>query len=317
MLTTKAVAPIIRKVTSLTNTSVSFPTTSQPSLPDETRSVRISYALPLYGYEVLYQYRLKGLSAAWSDWTVQNFADFTNLTAGAYEFQVKNSLNPLVTAYTFTVLPHWHETSWAKFFFFSMSLLILLGLMYWQEKRLTRHRKKLLAEQEEKLRQQELAAEKKIIEIRNESLQKEIKNKSQQLSNIAINVVRKNEILEEIRDELQQVKADMGQQLPIRHYNKLLHSIERNVSGKEDWKLFEDNFNEVHDEFFTRLKKISFSITPSELRLAACLRMNLATKEMAPALGISVRGVEIKRYRLRKKLNLGNDVNLNEFMMEI
>ena len=148
-------------------------------------------------------------------------------------------------------------------------------------------------------------------------MQKEITSKSQQLSNIAINVVRKNEILEEIRDELQQVKAVMGQQLPTLHYNKLLHSIERNVSGKEDWKLFEDNFNEVHNEFFKRLKENNPSITPSELRLAACLRMNLATKEMAPALGISVRGVEIKRYRLRKKLGLDNDANLSEYMMSI
>ena len=313
----KAVAPLIRKVTSLTNTSVSFPITSRQSIPDETRSIRIGYTLPLYGHEILYQYRLKGLSSNWSDWTVQSFADFTNLAAGAYDFQVRNSLNPLVTSYAFEVLPHWYETGWAKLLFLMAGIMFLLSLLFWQEKRLDQHRKKLLAEQEEKLRQQEMAAEKKIIEIRNESLHNELKNKSQQLSNIAINVVRKNEILEEIRHELQQVKADMGQQLPTMHYNKLLHSIERNVSGKEDWKLFEDNFNEVHDEFFKRLKKINPSITPSELRLAACLRMNLATKEMAPALGISVRGVEIKRYRLRKKLHLDNDENLNDFMMDV
>lgn len=317
ILSSKAVASIIRKVTSLTNTLVSFPTASNPKFPDETRSIRISFALPLYGYEVLYQYRLHGLSDSWSDWTTQSFADFTNLAAGTYEFQVKNSLNPHLTSYTFTILPHWYETRWAKFLFFLTVLLTLLALMYWQEKRSTTHRKRLLAQQEEKLRQQALAAEKKIIEIRNESLQKEITSKSQQLSNIAINVVRKNEILEEIRDELRQVKEEMGQQLPNMHYNKLLNSIERNVSGKEDWKLFEDNFDEVHDEFFIRLKKMNPFITPSELRLAACLRMNLATKEMAPALGISVRGVEIKRYRLRKKLNLDNDTNLNDFMMEV
>ena len=315
--TSQPVVPLIRKVTSLTNTSVSFPTASNSQIPDKTRSLRISYALPLYGNEIMYQYRLRGLNATWSDWTGQSFADFTNLTAGTYEFQVKNSLNTLVTSYSFEVLPHWFETAWARLLFLLIGILMLVGLLYWQEKRLVTHRKKLLAEQEEKLHQQQLEAEKKIIEIRNESLQAQIKSKSQQLSNIAINVVRKNEILEEIREELQQVKEEMGQQLPNMHYNKLLHSIERNVSGKEDWKLFEDNFNEVHDEFFQRLKKINPSITPSELRLAACLRMNLATKEMAPALGISVRGVEIKRYRLRKKLDLDNEVNLNDFMMSV
>lgn len=150
VLTTKAVAPLIRKVTSLTNTSISFPTTSRTQIPDQTRSIRISYTLPQYGNEILYQYRLKGLSAAWSDWTVQSFADFTNLTAGAYEFQIKNSLNPLVTTYPFTVLPHWYETGWAKFIFLLAGILSLLALVYWQEKRLATHRKKLLTSTGEK-----------------------------------------------------------------------------------------------------------------------------------------------------------------------
>ncbi len=155
------------------------------------------------------------------------------------------------------------------------------------------------------------------MEIQNEKLQSEIKNKSQQISNVAINVVRKNEILEEIRDELKQVKEDLGVQFPNVHYQKLLHSIERNVAGKDDWQLFEDNFEEVHEQFFKRLRALVPTISPSELRLAACLRMNLSTKEMAPALGISVRGVEIKRYRLRKKLDLPLDSNLVQYMMDI
>src|SRR5690606_23446066 len=135
--------------------------------------------------------------------------------------------------------------------------------------------------------------------------------------NIAINVIRKNEILESIKNELVQVKNDLGQQLPNVHYQKLLDSINRNLSGKEDWTLFEDNFDDVHEEFFKRLKLRHPDITPSELRLAAAMRMNLSSKEIAPVLGISVRGVEIKRYRLRKKLGLDESVNLNSYMMEV
>jgi DNA-binding CsgD family transcriptional regulator len=198
-----------------------------------------------------------------------------------------------------------------------MIALALAALLVYQEKRLARHRRKLIEQQEEELRQQRLSSERKIMQIQNEKLQSEIQNKSQQLSNVAINVVRKNEILEEIRDELKQVKAEMGQQLPNIHYQKLLHSIERNVAGKDDWVLFEQNFDEVHEQFFKRLRQIYPTISPSELRLAACLRMNLSTKEMAPVLGISIRGVEIKRYRLRKKLGLGIDANLVQFMMDI
>ncbi|TKT94312.1 triple tyrosine motif-containing protein [Dyadobacter frigoris] len=314
---TAAMTPIIRKVVNLRNLADMFETKSNTVLPKNVRSIRIMYALPVFGQNLQYKYRLKGLSEQWSEWTDQSYVEYTNLESKEYTFEVKSNLNEQITTYSFSVNPYWYETVWAKLLFVLIAAAALTGIIFYQEKRLISHRKKLLQEQEEKLRQQTLVNERRIIEIRNENLQSEIKNKSQQLSNVAINVVRKNEILQEIRDELQQVKQELGQQLPNIHYQKLLHSIERNVAGKDDWVLFEENFNEVHDEFFKRLKKACPEISPSELRLAACLRMNLSSKEMAPVLGISLRGIEIKRYRLRKKLQLANDFNLNEYMMEV
>lgn len=314
---TAAVTPVIRRIVNLRNLSEMFETKSNTVLPKNVRSIRITYALPVFGQNLQYKYRLKGLSEQWSEWTDQSYVEYTNLESKEYTFEVKSNLNEQITIYRFSVNPYWYETVWAKLLFVIMAAAGLTGIIFYQEKRLISHRKKLLLEQEEKLRQQTLINERRIIEIRNENLQSEIKNKSQQLSNVAINVVRKNEILQEIRDELQQVKQELGQQLPNIHYQKLLHSIERNVAGKDDWVLFEENFNEVHDEFFKRLKKTCPEISPSELRLAACLRMNLSSKEMAPVLGISLRGIEIKRYRLRKKLQLANDFNLNEYMMEV
>ena len=56
-------------------------------------------------------------------------------------------------------------------------------------------------------------------------------------------------------------------------------------------------------------------LTPGDLRLAAYLKMNLSSKEIAPLLNISVRGVENKRYRLRKKLGLAEEANLAEFIL--
>lgn len=310
-------APVIRKVANLRNLNETFAISGSPSLPSNVRSLRIAFALPVYGQNVQYQYRLKGLNDQWSEWSDQNFVEFTNLESRDYVFEIRSSLNDTISTYHFGVKPLWHETVLAKILFAVLVALALAALLLYQEKRLARHRRKLIKEQEEKLRQQRLSSERQIMQIQNEKLQTEIQSKSQQLSNVAINVVRKNEILEEIRDELKQVKAEMGQQLPNIHYQKLLNSIERNVAGKDDWVLFEQNFDEVHEHFFKRLRQIYPTISPSELRLAACLRMNLSTKEMAPVLGISVRGVEIKRYRLRKKLGLDNDANLAQFMMDI
>ncbi|ACT95658.1 transcriptional regulator, LuxR family [Dyadobacter fermentans DSM 18053] len=310
-------APVIRKVANLRNLNETFAISGSPSLPSEVRALRIAFALPVYGQNVQYKYRLKGLTDQWSEWTDQSFVEFTNLESTDYIFEIRSSLNDTIATYHFSVKPFWRETLLAKILFAVVIALALAALIVYQEKRLTRHRRKLIEEQEEKLRQQRLSSERQIMQIQNEKLQSEIQSKSQQLSNVAINVVKKNEILEEIRDELKQVKADMGHQLPNIHYQKLLNSIERNVAGKDDWVLFEQNFDEVHEHFFKRLRQIYPTISPSELRLAACLRMNLSTKEMAPVLGISVRGVEIKRYRLRKKLDLDNDANLAQFMMDI
>jgi ligand-binding sensor domain-containing protein/DNA-binding CsgD family transcriptional regulator len=314
---TAVLKPMVRRVINLRNLSEIFGTKNNTTLPTDVRSIRIMYALPVFGQDVQYKYRLSGLSDQWSEWTDESYVDYTNLASGKYSFELESNLNNQITTYHFSINPYWYETVWARILFVLLAAAFLTGILIFQEKRLASHRQKLIKEQEEKLLQQKLINERQIIEITNENLQNEIKNKSQQLSNVAINVVRKNEILQEIRDELQQVKQELGQQLPNIHYQKLLHSIERNVAGKDDWVLFEENFDEVHDEFFKRLKKICPAISPSELRLAACLRMNLSSKEMAPVLGISVRGIEIKRYRLRKKLDLDNDLNLTEYMMDI
>ena len=309
--------PHIRRIINLRNLAETFAITSGLKLPTEARSLRIMYALPVYGQNIQFKHRLKGLSDQWSEWTDQNFVEYTNLESGHYTFEIKSSLNSELTKFEFSISPYWRETFWARLLLAILIALVLITLLIYQERRLVRHRRRLLQEQEERIRQERLSSERKIMEIQNEKLQSDIKSKSQQISNVAINVVRKNEILEEIRDELKQVKQEMGQQLPNIHYQKLLNSIERNVAGKEDWLLFEENFNEVHEQFFMRLRNICPTISPSELRLAACLRMNLSTKEMAPALGISVRGVEIKRYRLRKKIGLGLDDNLVQYMMDI
>jgi DNA-binding CsgD family transcriptional regulator len=65
------------------------------------------------------------------------------------------------------------------------------------------------------------------------------------------------------------------------------------------------------------LKNKHPEISPSELKLCAYLRMNLSSKEIAQLLNISVRGVEISRYRLRKKLNLATGENLFDYLIQL
>ena len=81
--------------------------------------------------------------------------------------------------------------------------------------------------------------------------------------------------------------------------------------------MFNLHIEQVYQELFKKLKESYPDITPRELKLCAYLRMNISSKEIATLMNISARGVEIGRYRIRKKLNLDHDANLIEFMMNL
>jgi len=119
----------------------------------------------------------------------------------------------------------------------------------------------------------------------------------------------------EIRDELDKQREELGNRLPARYYTKINKLIENNLNSEHDWEMFENLFDQAHENFFKRLKQEYPDLTPSDFRLCAYLRMNLSSKEIAPLLNISIRGVEEKRYRLRKKINLNPEQNLTEFII--
>jgi DNA-binding CsgD family transcriptional regulator len=85
----------------------------------------------------------------------------------------------------------------------------------------------------------------------------------------------------------------------------------------KEWENFAKHFDKVHSDFLIELKERHSAITPNELKLCAYLRMNLSTKEIAQLMNISVRGVEISRYRLRKKLGISSETNLFDYLINL
>jgi len=98
-------------------------------------------------------------------------------------------------------------------------------------------------------------------------------------------------------------------------YRSFIKKLNNSVKDTEDWKRFEVNFKELHEDFFERLLKEYPILTPKDLKLCAYLKMNLSTKEIAPLMAITIRGVEIHRYRLRKKLQIDSSKNLSNFLI--
>ena len=122
-------------------------------------------------------------------------------------------------------------------------------------------------------------------------------------------------MLLKIKDEIADQKNELGGRYPKYYFEKIVDMIDANISTEDDWKVFEMHFDQAHENFFKRLKEQYNELTPSDLKLCAYLRLNLSTKEIAPLLNISVRGVEIRRYRLRKRLDLPTEDNLVEFLL--
>lgn len=169
-------------------------------------------------------------------------------------------------------------------------------------------------EQEELLLQQTLESDRKLVELKNESLRNEVKLKSKQLANTAMALVKKNETLLEIKNELTKHKDEFTNYFS---YKRLIKKVDNSIDHKDEWEVFEFNFNQVHEEFFNKLKERHPDLTHKDLKVCAYIKMNLSTKEIAPLMNISIRGVETNRYRLRKKLDLENDNSLVDYLQNI
>src|SRR5690606_17481449 len=123
--------------------------------------------------------------------------------------------------------------------------------------------------------------------------------------------------LNNLHHELTNLIDSNGNKLSSDHLRYVSKLIDEAHSDDLDWDLFEKSINEAHENLFKKLKSDYPALVPNDLKLCAYLRLNMSSKEIASLLNISTRGVEIRRYRLRKKLNLPTEKNLTEFLLEL
>jgi len=268
----------------------------------------------------LYQFKLEGLEYHWSAWSDVKEIEYTRLPQGTYSFMVR-TFNPHGTLntplkYTFTVLPVWYASPLAYVMYVLAGIFILFLSQYFVRKRITRQHLRQQQELEAKREMERQQSLQEIISLQNKNLQTEISHKSIQLADATVSIIRKNELLIEIKKELEKQKNSLTSKNPARYYEKITGLINKNISSDHDWQMFEALFDQAHQNFFKRLKQAHPELTQSDLKLCAYLKLNLSSKEIAPLLNITNRGVEIRRYRLRKRLGLEAKENLVEFIMQ-
>jgi len=206
----------------------------------------------------------------------------------------------------FKILRPWYFSNWSLLAYLLIFIASILVVRWYNRQKLAKKHTllkiKMQREQEERLAQME-----------KEKLEKEIKRKQTELARTTMSVAKKNELIIELKDLIALNQESFSNKQRFRSLSKKLDS---SMNEDQDWKHFEVSFKELHEDFFENLLKKYPKLTPKDLRLCAYLKMNHTTKEIAPLMGISIRGVEIHRYRLRKKLNIDSSQNLSNYLIK-
>ena len=291
--------------------------------PSSNNSFHFEFSSPVFGLQnnIVYSYRLKGYDKVWSLPTSKTEKEYTNLPDGPYTFEVKaidNLGNESETlSYHFVISPPWFKTLWAYLGY----LLLLIAAIYlinrWQKRKFLRQRARFEEEQKrlKYIHQLEVEKnEKEIIKLQNEKLINEMVYKNKELADVSMHLVERSDALIKVKDELQQLHKKTGGNHDVKRAIQLVNEIERNNSS---WEQFAAHFDEINNDFIKKLKTRYPNLTSTDLKVCTYLQLKLATKEIAQMMNITVRGVEISRYRLRKKLNLSRGKTLNGFLNEI
>lgn len=234
---------------------------------------------------------------------------FQNLPFGQYELQVRtirigNQRSEEATL-SFYVEPPWYLSRWSLFAYVFLAVGAVFAMRAYNRRKYDRKKVKL----EENLQREQAAH---LARLEKDKMAREIKQKQKELARSTMDLARKNELILELKNMLTANKDSLGNR---QGYRKFIKKLNNSINNKQDWKRFELSFKELHEDFFEKLLEQYPELTPKDLRLCAYLKMNLASKEIAPLMGISVRGVEIHRYRLRKKLRLDSSQNMSNYLI--
>ena len=276
---------------------------------NRSREIEIEFAAPDM-VQTKYFYNLNGPMEL-SSYLDKGILKFQNLPYGTYSLEIFtvgiNNARSKSRGIEFQIKPPWYLSTLSYVVYGLMGLAIIFLVRGYNSRKLKRKhsllKEKLQREQEEQL-----------VQIEKEKLAKEIRVKQKELTSTTMSMARKNELILELKNLLLMNKSKFDNQQRYRSFMKKLNSA---ISDDADWRHFEVNFKELHNDFFETLLLHFPTLTSKDLKLCAYLKMNLTSKEIAPLMGISTRGVEIHRYRLRKKLELDSEDNISNFLITL
>ncbi|MDO4229185.1 MAG: triple tyrosine motif-containing protein [Capnocytophaga sp.] len=262
-------------------------------------------------------YFLDNYDKRWNSSNANFSVNYQNLPQGKYLLKAKiiNDLGEKLSDFSipFEVTTPWYKSAMALVLYFALGTLccILLIMLYFRYKLKKKERifNQEKAKKERLLEQQE----QEITRLRNEKLETELQHKSKALAGATMMNIKHDDFLENLIVELENFMKE--HKISISKGRQIIQHIRENISTEDEWQMFQENFDMIHKNFFRNLKFRYPNLTPSDLKLCVLLRLNYSSKEIASMQGVSIRGIETARYRLRKKLNLAEEDSLSNFLI--
>jgi DNA-binding CsgD family transcriptional regulator len=265
--------------------------------------------------KVEYQFLLDGYTNDWSSFNEKSNITFSNLRYGNYEFKVRSKIGNVFSKNDLKSIKFSIERPWYISNFMIINYVLIVGIFIFLINRYyinfyRRKEEKIIRMNQNKLELKEIEKKQALTSIKNEKLQQDIEGKNRQLAISTMSMIKKNQFLSKLKKDLKNIDS-------MQNISSVIRVIDRNLNNKDDWKFFEEAFNNADKDFLKKVKQSHQSLTNNDLRLCAYLRLNLSSKEIAPLLNISLSSVEIKRYRLRKKMNLSRNQRLTDHLLTL
>lgn len=295
-----------------------FPVTINEGLQLDYRTNNINFYFNSSNFQkfetVEYQHLLEGYMEQWSSFNEDSNITFSNLRFGDYNFKVRskigNTISDDIKSFEFSIERPWYGSN-----FMIANYALLLGVLFFifNNYYVNFYRKKeekMIRINQSQLELKEIEKKQALMSIENEKLSQDIDGKNRELAISTMSMIKKNQFLSKIKSDLKEAESSSK-------ISSVIKVIDRHLNNQDDWKFFEEAFNNADKDFLKKVKNYHPSLTNNDLRLCAYLRLNLSSKDIAPLLNISLSSVEIKRYRLRKKMNLSRNEGLTEHLLSL
>lgn len=290
--------PVVSSLTVLNeeNKHFRFPYSAKVlELSSGKKDLKFRYSINKFKYDVVeYRYKLYPKEKNWSKWsTDKNEVYIPQIKGGEYVFHLQAKVNGggiQETSIEFVVEKTWDETLWVIF----PIGIIVLGCFYGIAYVIMRVNRRKLKRQKDMYTQLDA---KKTLSMKNEQLL--------QYSEI---ISHKNEFLNKLKLGLEKMRNSEAK--------RWVNMISKEVNNEKKEFLFHKLFSEVHQDFIGRITSEYPSLTNNDIRILSFIRTNLDKKEICNLMNITPRSLDTNRYRLKKKLNLDSEIDLNQFIRE-